>query len=394
MTQQINQGFDATRTRVAVVADEIGSLHGWQHTLARLRNEGVPGHEIDVIGTASGADRRLATVAEVELPYHPGEPIPVPGIAEVATALSERRYDIVHVCAPGPAGTAALLAAHGAGLPVAGVFPTALACATRASDEDLRTRHSLQLLCSFYRHCTIVLSPSRRGDSVLTELGVGTDRVRRWERAADLERFGPARFCPGAIPAPPGAPPDRISLLYSGSLSAGHGLELLIEAFLEAKNREPRLHLVLLGDGEAWMAAGRRLGSAGTLLGRLDADSLARVYASADLLVFPGGPLADDQVILDAQASGLPVLAVERSDCADLIESGRSGCLVTPSPAALCDAISALAPRTTLLERLSTGGLLAARARSWENTARQLAEAWEAARSGESGAIRRGAIAA
>ncbi len=394
MTQQIKHGFNGTRTRVALIADEIGSPHGWRHTLARLRDEGVPGHEIHVIGTGESADRRLATVAEVELPYHPGGATPVPGIVEVASALSERPYELVHVCAPGPAGTAALLAAHGAGLPVVGVFPAALAHDAEPSARALQSWHALELLVSFYRHCNVVLSPSRRGDATLGRLGVGGDRLRRWQRATDLKRFSPARYCPAALPTAPDAAPDRINLLYSGSLAADHGLELLIEAFLRARSREPRLHLVLLGDGDAWMTVGRRLGHAGTLLGRLDGDQLAHVYATADLLVFPAGPLADDQVILDAQASGLPVLAVEREGCADLIENGRSGCLVTASPAALSDAISGLARRATLLERLSTGGLLAARERSWENCARQLAEAWEVARSGELGIVRDGAIAA
>ena len=263
----MNHGFNGTRTRVAVIADEIGSLHGWRHTVARLRDEGVPGHEIQVIGTGDGADRRLATVAEVELPYHPDEPTPVPRIAEVAGALSERPYDIVHVCAP------VRRAPPRCSPPTASACPWSQSSRPRwrrtRSRRRRMSRGGMRSSCS-RRSIAIATSSSPLPAAAMrrsARLGVGADTLRRWGRAADLKRFSPARYCPEAIPAAPGAAPDRINLLYSGSLGAGHGLELLIEAFLRARNREPRLHLVLLGDGEAWMTVGRRLGGAGTLLG-------------------------------------------------------------------------------------------------------------------------------
>ena len=100
----------------------------------------------------------------------------------------------------------------------------------------------------------------------------------------------------------------------------------------------------------------RRLGTAVTLLGPLSPDRLAAVYATADLYVSPSGADLFGQSILEAQASGLPVVAVDGGAASELIDSGRDGCLVPPIPEALAGAIVGLARRSTLCDRLVTGG--------------------------------------
>ena len=55
--------------RVALIADGIGSVHGVTRTIAEISERGVPGFEVEVIGTDPGVDRRLGAVAEVPLPF-------------------------------------------------------------------------------------------------------------------------------------------------------------------------------------------------------------------------------------------------------------------------------------------------------------------------------------
>ena len=57
--------------RIALVADGIGGMHGVTHTIDEIRERGVPGFEVEVIGTDPHVDRRLGAVAEVELPFYP-----------------------------------------------------------------------------------------------------------------------------------------------------------------------------------------------------------------------------------------------------------------------------------------------------------------------------------
>ncbi len=265
-------------TRVAMIADGAG------RSLQPIRERGVPGYELELIGTGGAVDCRLPVVTEVELD---GERHGVPSLFAVTEALTEPRYDLVHVCAESPAGIAAVLVARIMNVPV-----------------------------------------------------LGTDSG--WRPGVDHELFNPARYAPEVLPG------ERFNVVGGG----GH---LLAEAFELARDRMPRLHLVA-SDGDP------------------------AVYATADLLVFADVRDGFCQPILEAQASGLPVLAVESDRAAELVESGRSGCLVPPDAQALATALVGLAKRATLRERLATGGLLAARERTWERSLAQLAEIYAAAR--------------
>ena len=184
---------DGDRPRVALVADGIGSMHGVTHTLQQIRTHGVRGFDVEVIGTDADVDRRLSAVAEIDLPFYPGLEIGVPTVPAIVEALAEGRYDIVHVCSPGPAGIGAWLLARVLELPCVGSYHTEL-----AAYAALRTGHAeIEMLANwglsmFYGACDVVLSPSRASDERLNELGIADERIRRWDRGVDLKRFDPA----------------------------------------------------------------------------------------------------------------------------------------------------------------------------------------------------------
>src|SRR4029453_11029473 len=106
--------------RVALVADGIGGVDGVTHTIDEIRERGVPGFEVEVIGTDPHVDRRLSAVAEVEIPFYQGLKIGVPSLPAVVEALAEGRYGVLHLCSPGPAGVAAAMIGPRMHLPTAG----------------------------------------------------------------------------------------------------------------------------------------------------------------------------------------------------------------------------------------------------------------------------------
>ena len=87
--------------RVAVIADGIEAMHGVTHTIEQIRERGVPGFEVEVLGTDAGVDRRLPAVAELEIPFYRGMRLGVPSLPDLVEALAEGRYDLLHVTAPG-----------------------------------------------------------------------------------------------------------------------------------------------------------------------------------------------------------------------------------------------------------------------------------------------------
>jgi glycosyltransferase involved in cell wall biosynthesis len=128
------------------------------------------------------------------------------------------------------------------------------------------------------------------------------------------------------------AHPPQLNVLYAGRLTKEKGAGLLVDAFEAALARDQRLHLVLAGGGPEEGSLRRRLGRHATFLGWLEGTALADAYAAADVFLFCSRTDTYGQVILEAQASGLPVVAVAEGGPASLIEDGRTGVLCPPIP--------------------------------------------------------------
>jgi glycosyltransferase involved in cell wall biosynthesis len=92
-----------------------------------------------------------------------------------------------------------------------------------------------------------------------------------------------------------------------------------------------------------------------------------------------GAELTFGKVILEAQASGLPVVAVAAGGPAELVTDGRSGVLCPPRVDDLAGALAKLAGSRAARERLARGGLAAVAERTWEASLARLAAGWQRA---------------
>jgi glycosyltransferase involved in cell wall biosynthesis/predicted metal-dependent phosphoesterase TrpH len=371
---------DSEPLRVALVADGVGGMHGVTHTLDEIRERGVPGFEVEVVGTDLNVDRRLSAVAEVDIPFYAGLKVGVPSLPAIVEVLAEGRYDLVHLCSPGPAGAAAAVLGRVMDLPLVGSYHTELAAyaALRTSDPALAAAATMAM-AAFYGACDVVLSPSEASDGVLRGLGIAPGAIGRWDRGVDVQRFRPALRDRGALPG-------EVSVLYAGRLTKEKGVELLADAFLAARERDPRLHLCLAGGGPEEGMLRERLGEHGTFLGWLEGDALPRAYAGADLFLFASATDTFGQVLLEAQASGLPVVAVAAGGPCSIVEDGVTGLLQPPDAAALAGAVTSLAAAPLLRERLAVAALGAVRERTWERALGRLAQGYERALADRTGA--------
>ncbi len=357
--------------RVAVIADGIGSMHGVTHTIEQIRERGVPGFEVEVVGTDPGVDRRLPAATELEIPFYEGMALGVPGLPDLVETLAAGNYDLVHVTAPGPAGIAATLLSRVTGIPLLASYHTELAsyAGLRSGDGGIEAI-ARGALGAFYGVPGVVLSPSPAADASLAGLGLDSARVRRWERGVDTERFDPAKARPDRYPG-------EIKVLYVGRLTSEKGVDLLAESFLRAQRSEPRLHLLLAGGGPEEGELRRRLGTTATFLGWLGGEQLAEAYASADVFLFASRTDTYGQVIIEAGASGLPVVAVAEGGPAALVENRHTGLLCRPDADHLAGALLQLAASPLLRRQLGASGAEAARRRSWERSMDQLAAGYQ-----------------
>ncbi len=88
-------------------------------------------------------------------------------------------------------------------------------------------------------------------------------------------------------------------------------------------------HLVIVGDGPAFAEVQQKLvGLPATFTGYLSGEPLAKAYASADIFAFPSTTETFGQVILEAMASGLPVVGILSEGVCDLVDNGKTGFLL------------------------------------------------------------------
>jgi glycosyltransferase involved in cell wall biosynthesis len=364
---------DGDRPRVALIADGLGGMHGVTHTIQQIRERGVPGFEVEVIGTDCDVDRRLSAVAEIDIPFYRGLKVGVPSLPAIVETLAEGRYDLVHLTSPGPAGIGAWLLARVLDLPVIGSYHTELAAyaGLRSGAVQLEAIGGAALGV-FYGACDVVLSPSPASDERLAELGIACTRVARWDRGVDLDRFDPrlrdAEMFGG-----------KVNVMYCGRLTKEKGVDLLADAFLSAREQDPRLHLVLAGGGPEEHVLRERLGDHATFLGWLSGTDLPSAYASADAFLFASRTDTFGQVILEAQASGLPVIAVAEGGPTSLIAHGETGLLAQPSAEALAGALLTLVREPALRDRLRKTALATVQERTWDASLRQLASGYRSA---------------
>ena len=249
--------------RVALIADGIEAMHGVTRTIEQIRERGVPGFEVEVVGTDPGVDRRLPAAAALEVPFYEGMRLGVPGLPDLVETLAEGRYDLVHVTAPGPAGVSATLLSRVTGMPLIGSYHTELGAyaGLRSGDGGVEAMARMAL-GAFYAAPSTVLSPSPAADRSLIGLGADPARIGRWERGVDIASFDPAKADREAFPG-------EIKVLYAGRLTREKGVDLLAESFLRAHGVDPRLHLLLAGGGPEEEELRAKLGERATFLGWL-----------------------------------------------------------------------------------------------------------------------------
>ncbi len=162
------------------------SVHGVSHTISQIRERGVPGYEVEVIGTDADVDRRLSAVAEIEVPFYKGLQIGVPGLPAIVEALVGRPLRR-HPPVLARSGRARRLAA-GAGAGAAGrrqlphrAGPVRRGCARAPSSSQAMVAAAVG---AFYGSCDVVLSPSPATDA-------GLRRAR--DRRAPDRALGPRR---------------------------------------------------------------------------------------------------------------------------------------------------------------------------------------------------------
>lgn len=160
----------------------------------------------------------------------------------------------------------------------------------------------------YVRRCQAVFVSHARDQERATLLAPGTP-CQFLRRGIDLAKFHPRWRDRDALEAQFGIPSEHTLLLFVGRLDAVKGVLIAAEVVQQLLAHGYPVHLLVVGHGVQRQDVLDRLGPHVTLTGNVPHDALARIYASADLLLFPSEAEVWPNVVVEARACGLPVIA-------------------------------------------------------------------------------------
>ncbi len=351
----IASGTDSlAHRRVLVVTESLGPVNGvtraTEHLLTYLHT-----HRVQVAAVApqwSGdpslvvpEDMPCVRLRGLPLPYNPDLRVVIPfRLRRIMRALF--RPEMVYLASPASLGIQIWRQARAAGIPMVANFQTDLGSYARISLPPAISGPAGwtadRLHTMLYRDPSVraVLCPSTASREYLLDLGVHARKIQIVRRGVDCTLFDArkrSRALRGSL-----APNGEVLLLCVSRLSLEKGFDFLAAAYdaalRQAQGRRgcPKFRLIVTG-GNANSAIERRVhgyfaarGLDVHFTGTLTGEALATIYATADVFVFPSQTETFGQVIQEAMASGLSVVAQRKGGPADLVRPGVTGYLTRP----------------------------------------------------------------
>lgn len=360
---------DARGLRLALFTDTFTpQVNGVSRTLERLvsalERRGAAVLVETVAAPGAPDDARVTRASSVPFWAYPQLRIAAPSARAAAARLARWRPTLVHATTPFGVGLAGRRAALALGLPLVTSYHTDFSSYLQHYGLSALDRIAWPYLRWFHNGGRQTFVPSR---AVARELeSRGFDGVRLWSRGVDLERFA-VHHRSRAMRERMGARDDTFVVAYVGRLAPEKGVWHALEAMRLVLGRHgTKVRFVLAGDGPD-EARCRAAAPAGTwFAGPLHGADLSAFYASADAFLFPSRTETFGNVVLEAMASGLPVIAPDRGATLELAHEGTALTFPWGDPHALAGRVEWLMRDQLLRRQLRNAGLAVAGARSWD----------------------------
>ena len=353
--------------RVAIFTETfLPKIDGIVNTLTYLLTHlEQRGHECMVFAP-DGGPSRVGRAQVVGLPAYPFPLYPelriAPPTLDVLDQLRGFRPDLVHTLGPISLGLIGMRDARQLGAPLIASYHTDIPGFAARWGLDLFVDPLWAYLRWVHNQADLTLCPS---NATIRELaGRGFERLSLWSRGVDTQRFNPARRSAEMRELLTDGHPDAPLLLAVGRLSP----EKRIAWLRPVLDSLPGVRLAIVGNGpqreelEATFA-----GTSTVFAGYMTGLELASAYASSDVFVFPAANETFGNVVLEAMACGLPVIAARAGGPLDFIAEGQTGLFFSPeSQLSLIQAVQNLVLDQACAARLGEAALHYAQTRTWE----------------------------
>ena len=352
--------------------DTLEDVNGVATTIRKMTAAGAAaGKELVVVSSRSDLQlsdipiKNFPPIGEFELPEYELQKLSFPPILQMLDYVQREQFTEIIISTPGPVGLTALLAAKMLNLQTSGIYHTDFPQYIRILTEDSFLESvAWGYMHWFYGQLDTVFVNSEEYRQSWIKRGFEQGKLKILPRGLDTELFHPGRR-DSAFFEKFGALNGDVRLLYVGRISREKDLDLLADAYRCLRKEGLPVQLFVVGHGPYSEALAKSLPEA-FFTGYLKGKELATAYASADVFVFPSTTDTFGNVILEAQASGLPVVVSDSGGPKELVADKANG-LITRSHDLedFTHAIRALVTNRALRERMANAARDSVIDRSW-----------------------------
>lgn len=371
--------------KIALVTETFPpQINGVSRTLEQLARHAVGrGDEIMVVHPKYASDERSNVAGEssryrdlelpaVPLPFYPEVILPRPPFGRMRRSLDTFRPDIVHIATEALLGYSALRHCLKRNWPVVSSFHTNFDTYAAHYRLGWTVPTVNRYLRWFHNRTAATYVPSRSMIQKLAELGF--ERLVLWSRGVDTAVFRPRQVERLAGRDRLEIPATAFVVGHCGRLAPEKNVDFLAEAIERMLSRVMHAHAVIVGDGPSRSMIETRLKSIPGLArrvhftGYLTGPRLADAYGLMDVFAFASRTETFGNVLLEAMATGLPVVALAEGGPADVVADGVTGRLLSrdAKPSSMADILAEWSHLPATVRKLGESARAYAGTQSWE----------------------------
>jgi len=322
---------DLRNRKRAWFTDTLEDVNGVATTIRRMTMAGVTaGEDLIVVTSRTTIQitdipiKNFQPIGEFELPEYELQKLSFPPILEMLDYIQREKFTEVIISTPGPIGITALIAAKMLNLRTSGIYHTDFPQYIRIlTDDGFLETLTWDYMHWFYSQLDLLYVNSEHYRRCWIDRGILPEKIEILPRGLDTALFTPGRR-DRAFLKQFGIPEEAIVLLYVGRISKEKDLDIITASFKKLRKGNKNLHLLLVGDGPYLKEMKASIPEA-HCTGYLTGLDLAKAYASSDIFLFPSTTDTFGNVILEAQASGLPAVVSDTGGPRELIQEGITG---------------------------------------------------------------------
>lgn len=359
--------------KVAIFTDTFfPQINGVTKTLGKLK-EYFDQREIDYLIFApddsmksnGNFEENIQRMISFRFFLYPECRLSVPNYFRIKNMLNEYKPDLIHIVTPFNLGLCGLKYATSYNIPLVSSYHTNFTHYLDYYNLNLLEKPIWSFFKWFHGHCELNFCPSQATLEELRRNGINNLAI--WDRGIDTRFYSPD-YRNKELRRNYGLE-DKITLLYVGRLAPEKNLSLLIKSMklLDQKYRD-KVKLLITGDGPLLNELKADSSQNIIFTGYMKGKELSKIYASADIFAFPSITETYGNVILEAMASGLPVVSfLEGGISENLIDSYNGLACKEISPKAFASKLEKLITNKELRLELANNACEYALNKSWDN---------------------------